>query len=144
MYQQQQQIMPFGWPMIPFVAAQCPDIDVINFRGSGQPGPVGPAGPPGPPGLVSPVKVTQVTTDYTATVTDYFIYVVHGAQVVITLPTSVIGTVYIIKDGDGNASPTTPIIVQGTLQNIDNGTAAITTSFGSITVIFNGSSWSIV
>jgi len=96
-------------------------------------------------GNPSPVTVTDVTTpEYTATATDYFLCVTHAGQVVITLPTGILGTVYIIKDCDGNASPTTPIIVQGTGQNVDIGTATINTSFGSITVIFNGEAWSIV
>lgn len=93
----------------------------------------------------SPVPVTEVTTpEYTATLADYFLCVTHAGQVVITLPTGITGTVYIIKDCDGNASPTTPIIVQGTGENVDGGTATIDTSFGSISVIFNGEAWSIV
>ena len=96
-------------------------------------------------GNPSPVTVTDVTADYTALSTDYFLCVeVTTAQIVITLPIGTLGTVYIIKDCTGNASPTTPIIVQGTGQNVDIGTATINTSFGSISVIFNGTDWSIV
>ena len=96
-------------------------------------------------GNPSPVTVTEVTTPtYTALNSDYFLCVTHTGQVVITLPTGILGTVYIIKDCDGNASPATPIIVQGTAQNVDGGTATIDTSFGSISVIFNGTAWSIV
>ena len=106
---------------------------------------IGPPGPPGPPGNPSPVKVTQVTTpSYTALSTDYFLCVTHAGPVVITLPTGVLGVVYIIKDCDGNASFANPIIVQGTLQNVDIGTATINTSFGSLSVIFNGTAWSVV
>jgi hypothetical protein len=66
------------------------------------------------------------------------------AQVVITLPPGILGTVYIIKDCSGNASPTSPIIVQGTAQNVDIGTATVNVPFGSVTVVFNGVDWSIV
>ena len=124
--------------------------DIINIGGSmvgppGPPGPPGPAGPPGPPGLPSPVTVTEVTTPtYTALSTDYFLCVTHAGQVVITLPVGILGTVYVIKDCDGNASVAAPIIIQGTGQNVDIGTATINVSFGSITVIFNGTEWSIV
>lgn len=49
----QQQIMPFGWPMIPFVPTlpgNIDDIDIINYTSSGTPGPAGPPGPTGPKG----------------------------------------------------------------------------------------------
>lgn len=117
------------FPVLPTTACGN-DNDVINVVNYAKP---------------SPVPVTEVTTpEYTATLADYFLCVTHAGQVVITLPTGITGTVYIIKDCDGNASPTTPIIVQGTGQNVDIGTATIDTSFGSISVIFNGEAWSIV
>jgi len=50
----QQQNMPFGWPMVPFVPRLPDDIDIINYTApvgiSGPPGPPGPAGPQGEPG----------------------------------------------------------------------------------------------
>ncbi len=49
----QQQAMPFGWPMIPFVPVLPPtfdDIDIINYSAGGVVGPPGPAGPAGPAG----------------------------------------------------------------------------------------------
>ena len=114
----------------------------------GIPGPEGPPGPPGPPGPAGTpgiVPVTNVATaTYTATAADYFLCVLTIAPVTITLPTGILGTVYVIKDCSGNASPTNPIIVQGTAQNVDIGTATINVPFGSITVVFNGSDWSIV
>lgn len=117
------------FPVLPTTACGN-DNDVINVVNYAKP---------------SPVPVTEVTTpEYTALLADYFLCVKHAGQVVITLPTGITGTVYIIKDCDGNASPTTPIIVQGTGQNVDIGTATINTSFGSISVIFNGTAWSIV
>ena len=96
-------------------------------------------------GNPSPVTVTEVTTaEYTALATDYFLCVDHAGQVVITLPTGILGTVYIVKDCSGNASVANPIIVQGTAQNVDGATATINTPYGSLTFIFNGTEWSIV
>lgn len=92
----------------------------------------------------SPVPVTIVTTPtYTATVRDYFLCVDHAGLVTITLPFGVVGTVYIIKDCSGNAFDY-PITIQGLAQTVDGGVAEINTNFGSITVIFNGTEWSIV
>lgn len=135
--------------------------DVINI-GNGATGATGPVGPPGATGATGAsgplgatgatgpagsliVPVTEVTTpEYTASEADYFLCVNHAGQVVITLPIGILGREYVIKDCDGNASVVAPIIVQGTAQNVDIGTATINTSFGSITVIFNGTAWSIV
>lgn len=92
----------------------------------------------------SPVPVTQVTTPtYTATVRDYFLCVDHVGLVTITLPVSILGTVYVIKDCSGNAR-TYPIRVQGTGQTVDGSVSFIDTNYGSLSFIFNGSEWSIV
>ena len=64
------------------------------------------------------------------------------ASITITLPIGILGTVYVIKDCNGNAG-NSPITIQGTGQNIDAGTATINVPFGSITVVFNGIDWSI-
>jgi hypothetical protein len=76
-------------------------------------------------------------------VTDYFLCVLSVAPVTITLPTGILGTVYVIKDCSGNAN-NAPITIQGTAQNVDAGTGTINVPFGSITVVFNGSNWSII
>lgn len=141
--QTQQQGFPLFPPFPPY--PPFPDCDLfINNSGTGPPGPQGPQGPPGPPGTPGIVPVTDVVTaSYTATATDYFLCVLTIAPVTITLPTGILGTVYIIKDCSGNAT-NAPITVQGTAQNVDSNTATVNTPFGSITVIFNGSNWSIV
>jgi hypothetical protein len=157
----QTQNMPFNWPIVPFIPPFCPqpfipDNDifinssiVVGPTGpAGPPGPAGPAGPQGPaglPGTPGLVPVTDVVdAAYTATSTDYFLCVLTIAPVTITLPIGILGTVYIIKDCSGGASPTNPVTVQGTAQNVDGGTATISTPFGSVTVIFNGIDWSVV
>jgi hypothetical protein len=113
----------------------------IFYNGTG----VGPPGPPGPPGNPSPVAVTDVATaTYTALPTDYFLCVLTNAPVTITLPTGILGTVYIVKDCFG-AAATNPITIQGTGgQTVDGSTATINTDFGSIQLVFNGTNWSIV
>lgn len=96
-------------------------------------------------GNPSPVTVTNVTTPtYTALATDYFLCVdTATTPVTITLPTGILGTVYIIKDCSGDAN-TNPITIQGTGQLVDGSTATINTPYGGIQVIFNGVEWSIV
>lgn len=96
-------------------------------------------------GNPSPVTVTQVTTaTYTALATDYFLCVDVAAPVTITLPTGVLGTVYVIKDCDGDAT-TNNITIQGTGgQLVDGSTGVINIPYGSISLIFNGTEWSIV
>ena len=141
MYQtqsQQQGFLPFpGLPPFPIL----PDCDLF-INNSTIIGPPGPAGPPGPPGTPGVVPVTDVIDNYTALATDYFLCVLTVAPVIITLPLGILGTVYVIKDCSGNAA-NSPITIQGTGQNVDIGTGTINVPFGSITVVFNGSNWSI-
>jgi len=121
------------------------DVFITN-GGTGPAGPPGPPGPPGPAGNPSPVAVTDVVTaTYTALPTDYFLCVLTVGPVTITLPTGILGTVYIIKDCGGLAA-TNPITVQGTGGQLIDGsaTATINTNFGSITVLFDGTEWNIV
>jgi len=93
----------------------------------------------------SPVPVTEVTTPtYTALSSDYFLCVDRAGTVVITLPTGILGTVYIVKDCSGNAF-IHPITIQATgVQTVDGGVAVINTNYGSLTFVFNGVEWSIV
>lgn len=54
----QQQLMPFGWPMLPHIPIRpLDDIDIINYTAPSQPGPPGlpgPQGPTGPTGTTGP------------------------------------------------------------------------------------------
>ena len=97
-------------------------------------------------GNPSPVTVTNVTTPtYTALATDYMLCVdTATTPVTITLPTGILGTVYIVKDCSGDAN-TNNITIQGTGgQLVDGSVATINVSYGSIQLIFNGTEWSIV
>lgn len=96
-------------------------------------------------GNPSPVTVTNVTNTYTALATDYMICVDTSTNTVtITLPTGILGTVYVIKDCTGDAN-INQITIQATgSQLIDGDGASINSPYGSIQLIFNGSEWSIV
>lgn len=96
-------------------------------------------------GNPSPVTVTNVTTPtYTALPTDYMLCVLTNGPVIITLPTGILGTVYIVKDCFGDAN-NNPIIIQGTgSQLVDGSTATINAPYGALELIFNGTDWSIV
>jgi hypothetical protein len=128
------------------VAAQFGGAGNDVFITNGGVGPPGPPGPPGPAGNPSPVAVTDVATaTYTALPTDYFLCVLTNGLVTITLPTGILGTVYIVKDCFGDAA-NNPITIQVTGgQTIDgSATATINANYGSITLIFEGTDWSIV
>lgn len=121
------------FPVIP-PAQIINDNDIINI-GSGS---IGGGNP-------SPVSVTDVTTaTYTALPTDYMLCVLTNVPVTITLPTGILGTVYVVKDCFGDAN-NNPITIQGTGgQLVDGSTGTINTPYGAIQLIFNGTDWSIV
>jgi hypothetical protein len=131
-------IEPFSPSGIPGIPQQqiVSDNDNINIGSGNQI--IGGGNP-------SPVAVTQVTTPtYTALATDYFLCVDVAAPVTITLPTGILGTVYVVKDCDGDAN-TNPITINGTGgQLVDGSSATINSPYGSISLIFNGTGWSIV
>jgi hypothetical protein len=123
-------------PLYTSASNTCGDNDIINV-GSGN---ITIGGNP------SPVTVTAVITpEYTATAQDYFLCVDTSTQpVAITLPTGILGTVYIVKDCSGDAN-TNNITVAGTGgELVDGGAATINSPYGSLSFIFNGSEWSIV
>ena len=64
--------------------------------------------------------------------------------VTITLPTGVLGTVYVVKDC-GGAAGTNAITIQGTGGELIDGaaTAVVNTNFGSLTFVFNGTEWNV-
>lgn len=150
--QQQQQFMPFGWSMPPYLPLPpgIPDCDLfINSTVNGPPGPPGPPGPQGDPGPQGPpgtpglVPTTTVEADYTALLTDYFIGVISSAEYTITLPNGPTGTVFIVKDVSGTAG-TNPIIVVNTVDIDGEAGATIDTNFGSLTFVYSNAAWNIV
>ena len=109
----------------------------------GPPGPIGPAGPPGTPGLV-PVTIVEVTP-YNALLTDYFIGVDVAAPASVVLPVSPTGTVFIVKDIDGDAT-TNPITITAAGGILIDGAASATINapYGGLQFVFNGTEWNIV
>ena len=165
MNQKQKQGMPFGFPMVPYIAPPppivpgwCPppfpDHDLfIRYSPSGPPGPAGPAGPEGPPGPPGPqgppgslanLPVTLVdAATYLATNTDYFIGVIFNGASTITLPAGTLGKIFIIKDSTGDAL-TNPITVIATASTIDGQASyVIDLPWGSIGLIYNGIEWNV-
>lgn len=166
----QQQNMPFGWPMVPFVPRLPDDIDIINYMAPagimGPPGPPGPQGEPGPagadgiPGIQGPQgepgpqgpagpsgtvsrNTVVVTEDYTAKLTDYYIGVNNEKPVTITLPDEAPkGTEYIIKLQIGAPVGNRKVTVKsGT--NIDNvNNIILTNPYEALQVLFQ-SAWHI-
>lgn len=151
---QQQQGMPFGWPMAPFIPTLPPcidDLDIINYTSTGipgppgPPGPQGPTGPQGPSGSLSDVPVTLIDeATYAPTSTEYFLGVIYDGAVTITLPAGTLGKVYVIKDAVGDAN-TNPITVVTTGSSIDGQSSyVLNTDWGSISLIYNGIEWNVV
>ena len=151
----QQQGMPFGWPMGPFIPVNAPLIDdrdllinsnVVGPPGPpGPPGPIGPEGPQGPAGSLADVPVTLVdSATYTPDFNEYFLGVIYDQAVTITLPAGTVGKIYVIKDAVGDAN-TNPITVVATGSTIDNlASYVMDTPWGSIDLIYNGIEWNVV
>ena len=157
MFQQQQQQGPFGWPIGPFLPICPPIVDdrdlFINSNIVGPLGPAGPTGPTGPqgdpgptgpPGTPGLVPTTIVTiSPFTATLTDYYLAVAVPIPASIILPVSLTGTVFVIKDIEGDAA-INPITITASTTIDGNPSATINSPYGSITLVFNGVEWNIV
>lgn len=163
MDQRQRQGMPFGFPMIPYVApappvvpSWCPppmifDDDInIRYAPPGPPGPPGPEGPPGPPGPQGPpgslanLPVTLVdSATYVASNDDYFIGVIFDGSTTLTLPVGTLGKIFIIKDsaGDALANPITVVALASTIDG--QASYIINSPWGSIGLIYNGIEWNV-
>ena len=139
-------IIPSTWPYI----NDCDlfiNSSVVGPPGPpGPPGPQGPIGPPGPPGTPGLVPTTIVTsTPYSATTDEYFLGVNVASPVSIVLPVSPAGTVFIVKDIDGD-SVTNPITITDTGGALidGNANAVIDAPYGAVQLVFNGTQWNIV
>lgn len=150
MYQQQN--MPFGWPMAPFVAGLpvvLEDNDllinsIINSQPGppGPPGPEGPQGPQGPAGSLANLPVTLIDqATYSPSSSEYFLGVIYAGETTITLPAGTLGQSYIVKDSLGDAN-TNPITIVGSI----DGQAGyiLDIDWASVTLVFNGIEWNIV
>lgn len=92
-------------------------------------------------------QVLQTRTGGTDTLTAAdFIYFANAAPSTVTLPAApTTGQVFYIKDSGGNATGGNPVTVAGNGNNIDgNASVQIRNSFGSLTVVYNGTQWNII
>jgi len=114
----------------------------IFYNSGGSVGPVGPAGPAG--GLIVPVTLVT-TTPFTPTQADYLLDInIVGASSVV-LPVSPTGKVFIVKDINSLPFPSLITVTAASGVLIDGSATAITpTPYGSLTFIFNGTSWDII
>jgi hypothetical protein len=145
---QQQQFMPFGWPTLGYLPLppiiDDKDLFINSIVNGGTPGPAGPPGPPGPPGTPGLVPVTIITTTpYAAALTDYYLAVDVAGPASIVLPVAPVGTVFVVKDIDGDAN-TNPITITASTTIDGAASATINSPYGSLTFIFNGTEWNII
>jgi len=98
-----------------------------------------------PPPWYTAMPVVQVTTSYSAQVTDYYIGV-NGTGVTVTLPlgsSTYAGKTYVIKDESGSALTNNITIAASDGNTIDGtSTKIIKENYSSLQVIWNGSAWS--
>lgn len=167
--QQYQTINPFFGGLLPvFPNYSDNDSNVIITTQPGPPGPPGPegpagpqgpqgvqgpvgmmgpqgfTGPQGPPGTPGIVPVTIVTTTpFVPTTANYFLGINIGAAASVILPVSALGTVFIVKDIDGDAA-TNPITVTASTTIDGAASATINSPYGALQLVFNGTEWNIV
>lgn len=145
--------LPFTPP--PFIPPYIDDKDlVIDYHPSGGQGPAGPPGPEGPQGPIGPTGPTGTVANvpvslvdaatYVPTADEYFLGVIYDGAVTITLPASITGKVYIIKDavGDAQANPITIAATGSTIDTLASYTLNI--NWSSVTLVFNGIEWNVV
>ena len=160
MIQNQNMGIPFGLLMgqlqgSPFVPPYIDDRDlIIDYRSSGgqgppgppgPQGPVGPIGPTGPAGTVANVPVSLIdAATYTPTADEYFLGAIYNGAVTITLPASITGKVYIVKDsvGDSNTNPITILAIGSTIDDLTSYTLNI--DWSSVTLVYNGIEWNVI
>lgn len=89
-------------------------------------------------GGTSFINVATVSSNYTATLDDYYIGATKK-NITITLPLGVVGKVYIVKNQvEGN------VTVKGTGQNLDEFGNKKLGSEASLIVVFDGTRWNII
>jgi hypothetical protein len=90
------------------------------------------------------VPVTLVTaTPYTVLLSDYVLAVDVAGPASVVLPVSPLGTVFVIKDSDGDAQ-TNPITVTASTTIDGAANYVINIDYASITLVFNGTEWNVI
>lgn len=89
--------------------------------------------------VATPVTVNATTDDVIS------VQVPGPVAVAVNLPAGVTGRQFTIKDGLGLAALATPITITPAAGTIDGAaTATINSSFGALTLIYDGSQWILV
>lgn len=90
--------------------------------------------------------VTAISSSPYVVLTTDVVILVDTVPMTVTLPASPVdGQTFIIKDRTGNAIGANSVTISGNGNNIDgNPSEDIKSKFGSITIIFEGSDWSII
>ena len=103
-----------------------------------------------PPPWYTAMPVVQVTTSYSAQVTDYYIGV-NGTGVAVTLPpgsSTYAGKTYVVKDESGLITPNSSyrfdVVASGPNTIDGSSSVTITTSYTALTFLWTGSFWSII
>ena len=103
-----------------------------------------------PPPWYTSMPVIQVTSNYSAQVTDYYIGV-NGTNVTVTLPlgsTTYAGKTYVIKDESGLVTPNSSyrftVATSGSNTIDGSSSVTVTTSYTALTFLWTGSFWSII
>ena len=103
-----------------------------------------------PPPWYTAMPVIQVSSNYSAQVTDYYIGV-NGTGVTVTLPLgslTYVGKTYVVKDESGKVTPNSAyrFTVAATGPNLIDGSSSVTVtvSYTALTVLWTGSFWSII
>lgn len=103
-----------------------------------------------PPPWYTAMPVIQVTSSYSAQVTDYYIGV-NGTGVTVTLPlgsATYVGKTYVVKDESGLASPNSSYrftVATSGSNTIDASTSlTATVGYTALTFLWTGSFWSII
>lgn len=154
----QQQFIP--WMLPTFFPNREDGVDVINYSGTGIPGPPGPQGetgpagpqgiqgPEGPPGSSSgdPIyNTTLIDDDYMPSQEDAYIGVQTTKPIEILLPTDLAeGTLFIIKLEMG--APIGNRKVKIVSDTFIDGTSSVTLQnpYESISILYRGNGWHIV
>lgn len=97
--------------------------------------------------LVAPPVVKTTSGAYNVTATDYIVIVnkASGQATTVNLPGSpATGRVIVVKDGKGDAASNN-ITITPAAGTIDGGASVVITSnYGSVAVVYNGTEWSVI
>lgn len=85
------------------------------------------------------INVKLTSTNYTATLDDYYVGATTGG-ITITLPVGVVGKVYFVK----NQASSGNVTVTGTGQNLDQSVSRTLGGNASLTAVFDGTRWNLV